>query len=92
MTTFYFAAAAFLIVVAIMSVGVLCGRKPIQGSCGGLSALSKEVGRPLCEVCGGDPLKAPPGCGEFDKSEPSAAASTLAESRLPFSPATDQSE
>ena len=39
-----------LIVVTIMSVGVLFGRKPIQGSCGGLSALSKEVGQPLCEV------------------------------------------
>ncbi|MCA8972392.1 MAG: (Na+)-NQR maturation NqrM [Planctomycetes bacterium] len=67
--TILIATAAFLIVVTIMSVGVLFGRKPIQGSCGGLSALSKEVGQPLCEVCGGDPAKAPPGCAEFDPEE-----------------------
>lgn len=33
-----------------MSVGVLLGRKPIAGSCGGLSALGMTKD---CEICGG---------------------------------------
>jgi len=40
-----------LLVVAVMSVGVLAGRKPISGSCGGMSALGMEV---ACDICGGD--------------------------------------
>ena len=34
-----------------MSVGVLAGRRPISGSCGGLAA-GKSAGG--CEICGGD--------------------------------------
>jgi hypothetical protein len=34
-----------------MSVGVLMGRKPVQGSCGGLN---KVDGLGDCEICGGD--------------------------------------
>ena len=41
-------------VVAVMSVGVLFGKKPITGSCGGLANL--EPGRE-CELCGGNPSK-----------------------------------
>ena len=37
-----------------MSVGVLFGKKPITGSCGGLANL--EPGRE-CELCGGNPSK-----------------------------------
>lgn len=40
-----------LIVVALMAVGVLLGRKPISGSCGGMSAIGMES---ACDVCGGD--------------------------------------
>ncbi len=40
-----------LAVVAGMAVGVVFGRKPISGSCGGLSAL----GSATCEICGGNP-------------------------------------
>lgn len=54
MTVFLLAVAVFLIVVAIMSVGVMAGRKPIAGSCGGLKTLG--VGA-TCEFCGGDPKK-----------------------------------
>jgi len=43
--------AFMLLVVAAMSVGVLMGRKPISGSCGGMSALGMEV---ACDICGGD--------------------------------------
>ena len=41
-------------VIAVMSVGVLFGKKPITGSCGGLANL--EPGRE-CELCGGNPSK-----------------------------------
>tara|TARA_B100002019_G_scaffold70927_1_gene61072 strand:+ start:299 stop:475 length:177 start_codon:yes stop_codon:yes gene_type:complete len=41
-------------VIAVMSVGVLFGKKPISGSCGGLANL--EPGRE-CELCGGNPSK-----------------------------------
>ena len=41
-------------IIGIMSVGVLFGKKPITGSCGGLAGL--ELGRE-CELCGGNPSK-----------------------------------
>ena len=40
-----------LLVVAGMSIGVLLGRPPIKGSCGGMSALGLKTS---CEICGGD--------------------------------------
>ena len=40
-----------LTVVALMAVGVILGRKPIAGSCGGMSAIGMES---ACDVCGGD--------------------------------------
>ncbi len=36
--------------VGAMSIGVLCGRKPIQGSCGGLGAAGLASS---CDICGG---------------------------------------
>jgi len=41
-----------LIIVGGMAVGVMFGRKPIAGSCGGLKTLGMNV---QCEICGGDP-------------------------------------
>lgn len=38
-------------IVLIMSVGVIFSRKPIQGSCGGMSAIGMKSD---CEVCGGN--------------------------------------
>ncbi|MFW6092765.1 MAG: (Na+)-NQR maturation NqrM [Pseudomonadota bacterium] len=46
---------AFLFMLAIvtaMSVGVMMGRKPIAGSCGGMQNLG--IGSE-CEICGGNP-------------------------------------
>ena len=43
-----------LLLVTAMSLGVLFGRKPITGSCGGLQNL--ELDRE-CEICGGNPSK-----------------------------------
>jgi len=40
------------LIVVGMSVGVLMGRKPIAGSCGGMTALGMDV---ACDVCKGDP-------------------------------------
>lgn len=52
--TIMIAFCAMLLIVAAMSVGVLMGRKPITGSCGGMSALGMEV---ACDICGGDKAK-----------------------------------
>lgn len=51
MLTIVLAFVLMLLLVAAMSVGVLMGRKPISGSCGGMSALGMEV---ACDICGGD--------------------------------------
>ncbi len=40
-----------MLIIAAMSVGVLFGKKPISGTCGGLANL--EPGRE-CELCGGN--------------------------------------
>jgi len=48
---------AFLIiglVVLGMSVGVLYGRQPLQGSCGGINNFGIDG---ACEICGGNPDK-----------------------------------
>lgn len=41
---------AMLASVAAMSIGVMLGRRPIQGSCGGLGALGVDA---ECKLCGG---------------------------------------
>lgn len=40
--------------IAAMAIGVLMGRKPIAGSCGGLRNLGVDM---ECEICGGDPVR-----------------------------------
>lgn len=42
------------LVVTGMAIGVICGREPIKGSCGGLN---NTDGGSDCEVCGGDAKK-----------------------------------
>lgn len=42
------------LLVLVMSVGVIFARKPISGSCGGMSALGMDV---ACDVCKGDKNK-----------------------------------
>jgi len=41
-------------IVAMMAVGVMFGKKPIAGSCGGMAAIGMES---ECDVCGGDKTK-----------------------------------
>lgn len=40
-----------LLVVGAMSIGVIMGREPIKGSCGGMSALGMKT---ACDICGGE--------------------------------------
>ncbi len=43
-----------LLVVAAMAVGVMFGRQPIKGSCGGLNNGNAGTS---CSLCGGNPQK-----------------------------------
>lgn len=51
MTTLILSFIVISLAFAGLSVGVLSGRKPIQGSCGGLNNLGVGGG---CDLCGGD--------------------------------------
>jgi hypothetical protein len=42
MTIFFLTFGAIVFLVFIMAIGILFGRKPIQGSCGGYKALGVE--------------------------------------------------
>ena len=50
-STFLFAFVLMVVLVTMMAVGVIWGREPIKGSCGGMKALGLEM---ECEICGGD--------------------------------------
>lgn len=50
----------FGVVMAGMAVGVLRGRPPLKGSCGGLNTLGMKGN---CEICGNDPAKCENGPG-----------------------------
>jgi hypothetical protein len=54
MTLFLISAAVMGLVVAGMAIGVMMGRQPIKGSCGGMGALGIDT---ACEICGGDPRR-----------------------------------
>lgn len=51
MTTFLITALLIGLVIAIMAIGVMAGRKPIKGSCGGMGALGINT---ACDICGGN--------------------------------------
>ena len=52
--TFVLALWVFMAIMAAMAVGVIFGRGPIKGSCGGLGAVGIDQD---CEICGGDPQR-----------------------------------
>ncbi|MFQ3211728.1 (Na+)-NQR maturation NqrM [Candidatus Njordibacter sp. Uisw_039] len=52
MQTMMLSFMVLILIVVGMAVGVLMGRKPIAGSCGGMTALGMDV---ACDVCKGDP-------------------------------------
>lgn len=70
-----FAVIGFIILISIMAVGVLLGRKPIAGSCGGVAAALGEDDY-TCEICGDDPNK----CDEISTQNNSALFSDAASS------------
>ena len=74
MQIFFIALFAFLIVMTIMAVGVILGRKPITGSCGGVGAALGEVDYE-CELCGGDEAKCESLNAENPDSSPAAKSS-----------------
>ena len=58
-----FAVLGFIFLISIMAIGVLMGKKPIAGSCGGVAAALGEKDY-TCEICGDDPNK----CDEISKT------------------------
>ena len=54
MTVFLISAVIIGLVMAGMAIGVIMGREPIKGSCGGMGALGVDT---ACEICGGDPKR-----------------------------------
>ncbi|MBC7191923.1 (Na+)-NQR maturation NqrM [Marinobacter sp.] len=71
MGTFLLALLVVVLLMAGMSIGVIFGRKPISGTCGGLNAAG--VGGP-CEICGGDTSK----CKEENERTAGAGADVQA--------------
>lgn len=64
MIEFLISFVVLLTVVAGMAIGVLNGREPISGSCGGLNNLGVDG---ACEICGGDPAR----CETTSEDQPS---------------------
>lgn len=54
MTTALFAFVLMLIIIAVMAVGVMFGRRPISGSCGGIGQFGVNA---ECDICGGNPQR-----------------------------------
>ena len=59
MTTLILSFVVVCLAVSGLAAGILMGRKPIQGSCGGLNNFTEGGG---CELCGGSRDK----CEDFN--------------------------
>jgi len=68
MSTFLLVLAIVVLLMVGMSGGVIFGRKPISGTCGGIGALGISSS---CDICGGNTQK----CEESrsDSAEPVSA-------------------
>lgn len=73
MAMFLVALVVMLTVVVGMSVGVIFGRKPLTGSCGGVGKALGEDNY-TCELCGGDEQK----CESINSAANVTARSDLA--------------
>lgn len=69
MSTMILAFVVMLILISAMAIGVIFGRKPISGTCGGMKALGMDVD---CEICGGNPAL----CDSTDQAEQSRSEKT----------------
>ncbi len=54
MTMFLISFVLIALVMAGMAIGVIAGRGPLKGSCGGMGALGIDT---ACDICGGDPQR-----------------------------------
>jgi hypothetical protein len=63
MAVFLISVLVFSLVIAAMAVGVMAGRSPIKGSCGGLGKLGVAG---ACEICGGDTQRCEQQTGKYD--------------------------
>lgn len=54
MTTIFASFIVLALIVAAMAIGVIMGRAPIKGTCGGLNNGDANSG---CSLCGGNPSK-----------------------------------
>jgi hypothetical protein len=85
METVIVAFFVMLALTAAMAVGVMFGRQPIAGSCGGMKALGMEM---ECEVCGGNPENcekspfAPDAASQFSSSAKDSAGQGLGANEL----------
>ncbi|MCH8496839.1 MAG: (Na+)-NQR maturation NqrM [Marinobacter sp.] len=68
MGTFFLVFLIVGILLAGMSIGVIMGREPIKGTCGGIGAMGMDGS---CDLCGGDTNKC--------KEENDKAASNVVE-------------
>ena len=66
MGTFLLVLFIVVLLVAAMSIGVILGRKPISGTCGGIGALGISQS---CDICGGNTQK----CEEEREGQKGAA-------------------
>lgn len=71
LSTFLVVFIFMLAFILVMAVGVLFGRKPISGSCGGMASIGMES---ECDVCGGDKTK----CDKDEDFKGASKASDLA--------------
>ncbi|HBX53912.1 (Na+)-NQR maturation NqrM [Pseudomonas sp. UBA2684] len=69
--TFLVVFLVMVLVVGMMAIGVIMGRKPIAGSCGGIANLGIEK---ECSICGGSREK----CEEVNRDASAAAPADLA--------------
>ena len=54
MTLFLVSFVLIALVMAGMAIGVMAGRGPLKGSCGGMGALGIDT---ACDICGGNPQR-----------------------------------
>lgn len=77
MTTLLLAFGIMVVLMTGMAVGVLAGREPIKGSCGGLANIGLDG---ECEICGGDLNKcdSDPVAEDVDQTDPSGGVQIYA--------------
>ncbi len=76
MAIFIISFIVFALLLAVMAIGVLFGRKPIAGSCGGMNRLGLDTS---CELCGGNPAKCDATDSPVDTSLPARPMASTCE-------------